>query len=114
MRSVDDALMDAVGQLMADAVAAIGRLGPTEPAFREIGELLRSLTTRPGLFSEQRLSTLHGSSASAMILATHPKGPVLMLARFPHEGPTPVHNHNSWGVACVARGRDRYPRWARP
>ena len=37
----------------------------------------------------------------------------LMLARFPHEAETPVHNHNSWGVVCVVAGRDRYLAWRR-
>lgn len=36
-----------------------------------------------------------------------------MLARFPAEAPTPIHNHNSWGVACVIQGRDRYQAWER-
>jgi predicted metal-dependent enzyme (double-stranded beta helix superfamily) len=36
-----------------------------------------------------------------------------MLARFPPAAPTPVHNHNSWGVICVIRGRDRHILWAR-
>jgi predicted metal-dependent enzyme (double-stranded beta helix superfamily) len=101
----------AVAELMSNAVGSIARLGATESAFREIGELLRGLATRPELFSEERLSALHGSAASATILARDPHGPVLMLARFDQASPTPVHNHNSWGVLCVARGRDRYIRW---
>jgi predicted metal-dependent enzyme (double-stranded beta helix superfamily) len=36
-----------------------------------------------------------------------------MLGRFSPEAPTPVHNHNSWGVICVIRGRDRHILWAR-
>jgi hypothetical protein len=112
MDSGDGKLSDVVGQLMADAVMSVSKLGATEPAFREIGELLRGLATLPGLFSEERLGALHGS-ASATILARHPTGPVLMLARFPDDSPTPVHNHNSWGVLCVTQGRDRYTRWRR-
>jgi predicted metal-dependent enzyme (double-stranded beta helix superfamily) len=112
MLTGDDELTNAVGQFMADAVASCVRLGPTEPAFREIGELLRAIATRPGLFSEERLASLHGSAA-ASIIARDPSGPVLMLARFSERSPTPVHNHNSWGVLCVARGRDRYTAWRR-
>lgn len=36
-----------------------------------------------------------------------------MLARFPSDAATPVHNHNSWGVVCVIEGRDRYVAWRR-
>ena len=112
VQALDAELMETVDQFMADAVMSCARLGPTEPAFREIGELLRGLATRPGLLTEDLLASLHGS-ASATILARDPAGPVLMLARFPDESPTPVHNHNSWGVLCVARGRDRYTWWRR-
>jgi predicted metal-dependent enzyme (double-stranded beta helix superfamily) len=34
-----------------------------------------------------------------------------MLARFSPIEETPVHNHNSWGVACVVQGKDRYRHW---
>ena len=37
----------------------------------------------------------------------------LMLARFPHESETPIHNHHSWGVVVVVAGRDRYLAWRR-
>jgi hypothetical protein len=59
------------------------------------------------------LSGLHGAGAAATVLARVADGPVLMLARFPSEAPTPVHNHNSWGIVCVVLGRDRYLRWDR-
>jgi len=35
----------------------------------------------------------------------------LMLSRFSPDAATPVHDHKSWGVACVVRGRDRYMHW---
>jgi predicted metal-dependent enzyme (double-stranded beta helix superfamily) len=62
---------------------------------------------------EERLRALHGSSASATILAEGKDGSALMLARFPSDAPTPVHNHDSWAVICVVKGRDRHIRWER-
>ena len=54
-----------------------------------------------------------GEGAASTILAEGRDGSVLMLARFPPDAPTPVHNHNSWGVVCVIEGRDRYVAWRR-
>lgn len=36
-----------------------------------------------------------------------------MLLRLPDDAPTPVHNHNTWGVAVVIEGMNRYWRWER-
>jgi hypothetical protein len=63
--------------------------------------------------NEAVLSSLHGAGAAATVLARAMDGPVLMLARFPSDAATPVHNHNSWGIVCVIQGRDRYMKWAR-
>jgi predicted metal-dependent enzyme (double-stranded beta helix superfamily) len=99
-------LMDDVAELLA--------VGPLDAeTFGSIGGLLRRLAAEPDLVRGTPLAALHGAGASATIIARHRAGPVLMLARFPHEAPTPVHNHNSWGVACVVSGRDRYVRWVR-
>ena len=35
----------------------------------------------------------------------------LMLGKFSPKEETPVHNHSSWGVACVVQGRDHYRHW---
>jgi predicted metal-dependent enzyme (double-stranded beta helix superfamily) len=99
---------------LVDDVAELVAAGPPTPAtFASIGSLLRRLAAEPDLLTGAHLAALHGTGSAATIIARHPAGPVLMLARFPHEAPTPVHNHNAWGVACVVRGRDRYVRWER-
>lgn len=99
---------------IAEATAILARLGPTDQGFRAVAERLRALARQPGIAADDRLAALHGSSSSAAILEEGEDGScALMLARFPAEAPTPVHNHNSWGIACVVRGRDRYLRWER-
>lgn len=40
-------------------------------------------------------------------------GLTLMDAKFGPEAITPIHNHNSWGIIGVYRGRDRYQVWRR-
>jgi hypothetical protein len=98
---------------VSEASAVIGRLGPSKEAFDAIAEELRSLAKRPGLVSEERLQNLHGATAAATIIAEGEDGSALMLARFPAENPTPVHNHDSWAVICVVEGRDRHIKWER-
>ena len=93
-------------QLVADQ-------GPNPVTFARIGDLLRILAADRTLIDASRLDGLHQSSAQATILGHGPKGSTLMLGRFSAEAPTPVHNHNSWGVLCVVRGRDRHILWAR-
>ncbi len=99
--------------LMRDAVDVLARLGAGPEAFESIGALLGRLAEDPGLLSHDRLASLHGSGATATILVEDPSGPALMIASFPSEAPTPVHNHNSWGVIRVIRGRDLHVSWRR-
>jgi predicted metal-dependent enzyme (double-stranded beta helix superfamily) len=87
--------------------------GPGPIAFARIGDLLRIVAAERTLLDESTLAALHQSSAQAATLGHGPKGSTLMLGRFSAEAPTPVHNHNSWGVLCVVRGRDRHILWAR-
>jgi len=97
---------DTAERLVAD-------LGPAPAAFARLGDLLRMLAADRALIDESKLDALHQSSAQATILGYGPTGSTLMLSRFSAEAPTPVHNHNSWGVLCVVRGRDRHILWRR-
>jgi predicted metal-dependent enzyme (double-stranded beta helix superfamily) len=87
--------------------------GPSAGTFARMGTLLRPLAADPKLADASRLAALHNSSAGFTILGHGNGGSTLMLARFPANAPTPVHNHHSWGVICVIRGRDRHILWAR-
>ncbi len=76
-----------------------------------VGRALAEASREPGFVPESEMHALHGSLATFTILQSDPDGLTLMLARFSPEEETPVHNHGSWGVACVVRGRDRYRHW---
>lgn len=93
----------------AEALVARDRFGS---AAALICERLRELGQDPDIL-EAELATLHGSGAAATAIGRGRAGSVLMLARFLPDAETPVHNHNTWGVVCVVRGRDRYRRWER-
>jgi predicted metal-dependent enzyme (double-stranded beta helix superfamily) len=85
--------------------------GVTEDSLNAVGRLLANASREPGFVRESEMRTLHGSDSSFMLLQTDPDGLTLMLARFSPTEETPVHDHNSWGVACVVEGRDRYRHW---
>jgi len=85
--------------------------GVTEDSLRGVGQLLAQSSSGPGFIQEREMLALHGGDSSFTLLQTDPDGLTLMLAHFsPHEE-TPVHDHSSWGVACVVKGRDRYRHW---
>ncbi|HKW60742.1 MAG TPA: hypothetical protein VJR46_13400 [Candidatus Dormibacteraeota bacterium] len=73
-----------------------------------VGALLAGASREPGFVPEAEMQSLHGSDSTFTILQTDDDGLTLMLARFSAAEATPVHDHGSWGVACVVRGRDRY------
>lgn len=85
--------------------------GIDEESLDSVGRLLAEESQRPGFVQEGDTKTLHGGNASFTVLQSDPDGLTLMLARFPPQEETPVHDHGSWGVACVVHGHDRYRHW---
>ena len=107
-------LDDSPAAFVAAAVELLAKHGATDEGFRAVGARLRRLARQPGLVPDEQLAALHGSAASVTVLHEGADGTyALLLGRFPAEAPTPVHNHNTWGIACVVQGRDRYLRWER-
>jgi hypothetical protein len=112
------------GYDIADFIADAKRLLPADgsdpdAATREaIGGRLRRLAASPAILARTGQGTArqgtHGMDIRGGEIHKEPDGTLaLMLARFPHEAETPVHNHHSWGVVCVVAGRDRYVHWKR-
>ncbi len=111
---MSDKLEDpAVRAFMHEASELVARDGANPQTFASIGDRLRELADKTAIMDDEMLGGIHGATASALIIGRHPDGSALMVARFPSEAPTPIHNHNSWGVVCVLRGSDRYERWER-
>jgi predicted metal-dependent enzyme (double-stranded beta helix superfamily) len=107
-------LDDSPAAFIADAVELLAKHGATDEGFGAVGARLRRLARQPGIVADEHLAALHGSAAAATVLHEGADGTyALLLGRFPAEAPTPVHNHNTWGIACVVQGRDRYLRWER-
>jgi predicted metal-dependent enzyme (double-stranded beta helix superfamily) len=85
--------------------------GVDEERLERVGRMLSEASRQPGFVTESEMRTLHGSESSFTILQTDADGLTLMFSRFSPSEETPVHDHSSWGVACVVRGKDRYRHW---
>ncbi len=85
--------------------------GVDEKSLETVGQLLSDVSREPGFIPAAEMKSLHGSDTTSAVLQTDPGGLTLMLGRFSPKEETPVHNHNSWGIACVVQGRDFYRHW---
>jgi predicted metal-dependent enzyme (double-stranded beta helix superfamily) len=94
--------------MVAEFMARARELLATGKGLDAVGRLLAEQSSRPGFVPDEEMQSLHGGDSTFTILQTDEDGLTLMLARFSAEEETPVHDHGSWGVACVVRGRDRY------
>lgn len=91
----------------------LARCGVTDEGLAAIGELLREVA-REEWVREVELAPKHGGASESKVLRSEgAEGLTLTLARFKAERATGVHDHGSWGVACVVDGQDRYQRWER-
>jgi predicted metal-dependent enzyme (double-stranded beta helix superfamily) len=106
-----DALIEA---FHAKALALLDEDDDSHANRKEIARLLRELALEPGIRPEVDLKALHDAGSTATILHQGDDGRgALMLLRLPDTAPTPIHNHNTWGVAVVIEGTNRYWRWER-
>jgi len=114
LREVEMSIQDAATRFLEEAQAYLAREGVTELSLRHLGKRMAELGREPDLISEADLAPMHDSDASNTILASLGADSLtLMPAKFPAPAPTPIHDHNSWGVACVVQGRDHYIQWER-
>jgi len=82
--------------------------GSDERSREAVGKMLAEESRRPGFVPDAEMQSLHGGDSTFTILQTDQDGLTLMLAKFSPLEETPVHDHGSWGIACVMKGRDRY------
>lgn len=107
-------VQETVTHFMQETQALLAREGIAEPSLRRVGERLAELARQPGLISEAELTPMHDSSATVTVVySLSADALTLLLATFPATAPTPIHDHDSWGVACVVAGRDHYMQWER-
>jgi 3-mercaptopropionate dioxygenase len=108
------AVLESVLRFVHETTALLAREGISEASLRQVGERMAALAREPGLIPEAQLVPMHDSDATATVLySLGDDALTLLLATFPATAATPIHDHNSWGVACVVAGRDRYMHWER-
>lgn len=108
--SVDDAVTEFIGQVKQ----ILARDGPSAHGLELIAERMRDLVKNPSVTRNagEPAGNVHAGRQSTP-LYTDESGLTLVRARFGPEAMTPIHNHGSWGIVGVYRGRDRYQIWRR-
>ncbi len=109
-----------IAEFIADVkgIVPTGGADPGSAGRAAIGALLQRLARNEDILARTGQGTArqgtHGMDIRGGEIHKEPDGTLaLMLARFPHESETPIHNHHSWGVVVVVSGRDRYLAWRR-
>ena len=105
-----------IEQFIDDVKAVIERKGVTDAGLSEIADKMQALSRQDDLFDQGqwREPTPGGNTIGSYRLHSEPDDTlILSISKFSHEHPTPVHTHNTWGVICGYRGRDRYEGFER-
>lgn len=102
-----------VSDFVADVKEILREDGVTDAGLGRIAERMRRLAARDDLYPGKRHAELQDGDAPVRLHAEPDGSLALSLARFSPDEPTRVHNHNSWGVACIYKGVDLYVRWER-
>jgi predicted metal-dependent enzyme (double-stranded beta helix superfamily) len=99
-----------VAEFMSQARSALAG-GVTKASLAVVAQRLSEVSQAPDFIPAAELKTMHGSDSTASVLQTDADGLTLVLGLFSPKAETPIHDHNSWGIACVVRGEDRYRHW---
>lgn len=106
-------MSDPVIDFIGDVKGILAEDGPSETGLERIAERMRAFVRTPGLdFGDDPSGNIHTGSRGGA-LYNDDSGLTLVRGRFGPEAMTPIHNHGSWGVIGVYRGRDRYQIWRR-
>lgn len=98
---------------IAEVRASLAQTGVTEQGLERIGTLMQRLVHEGDVIQPGDLERIDAGTKSARLYNSPDGGLTLVLGRFGPEAPTRVHNHGSWGVACIYAGRDLYTGWRR-
>lgn len=100
-------------RFIADVREGLGQSGVTEAGLDALGKLMQRLVREGNLVGPGDLERIAAGEKSSRFYRDPDGGLTLVLGRFPPDQPTRVHNHGSWGVACIYAGRDLYTAWRR-
>jgi predicted metal-dependent enzyme (double-stranded beta helix superfamily) len=103
-----------IDDFIADVKQVLAAEGATAPALEQLAELMGALVRSPVVerVHDDLAGNIHSGQQSGP-LYTDTSGLTLVRGRFEPDALTPIHNHGSWGIVGVYRGRDRYQVWRR-
>ena len=105
---------ETIDAFITDVKAVLDAQGASDAALAQLSDLMRALVRSPvveQLHDELAGNIHHGRQSGP--LYTDASGLTLVRGRFEPDALTPIHNHGSWGIIGVYRGRDRYQVWRR-
>lgn len=104
----------AIEAFIADVKTLLATHGETSETLEMIAARMKALTAHPAVRAiiDAPAGNVHAGGQTGP-LYTDETGLTLVRARFGPEALTPIHNHGTWGIVGVYRGRDRYQRWRR-
>src|SRR5437899_2574716 len=102
---------DAIAAFIHDVQQILATDSTQEASLERIAARMRELVADPLIRSwqEEPTGNVHAGEPSPPLYQDD-NGLTLMHARFGPEAMTPVHNHNSWAIVGLYRGRDLYQR----
>jgi predicted metal-dependent enzyme (double-stranded beta helix superfamily) len=105
---------DTITEFISDVKQLLAADPEQGDVFELIAERMRKLVTDPTIRSwqEEPIGNVHDGRQSEPLYQDE-SGLTLMHARFGPAAMTPIHNHNSWAIVGVYRGRDLYQTWRR-
>ena len=105
---------ETVEAFIADVKEALADDGPSDAGLERVADLMRALVRSPLVerVHDELAGNVHSGRQSGP-LYTDESGLTLVRGRFEPDALTPIHNHGSWGIIGVYRGRDRYQIWRR-
>lgn len=105
---------ETIAIFLEDVKRILAEDGDRGPTLERIAARMRQLLADPVIrqWQGEPGGNVHLGQSSAPLYQEE-NGLTLMDASFGPEALTPIHNHNSWGIIGVYRGRDRYQVWHR-
>ena len=105
---------ETIAAFIQDVKQILAEDGGRDADLERIAERMRKLVAEPAIrqWQEEPGGNVHKGQQSEPIYQEE-NGLTLMHAGFGPEAMTPIHNHNSWGIIGVYRGKDLYQKWRR-
>ena len=103
-----------IDAFIADVKATLATSDVNDDVLERLAAVMRDLVRSPVVdqVHDELAGNIHHGRQSGP-LYTDESGLTLVRGRFEPDALTPIHNHGSWGIIGVYRGRDRYQIWRR-